>query len=91
MLDLAITAWNLQHCHAGYDVHMYGGDIILTPEQQSLLEATANEKDPFSPQNAVVRNEQLLWPNATIHYILDDTLSMFTAQLCDVMTIPHLL
>ena len=55
--------------------HMYGGDIILTPEQQSTLEATSNENNPFSPQNAVVKNEQLLWPNGVVYYDLDIDLS----------------
>ncbi len=54
---------------------MYGGDIVLTPEQQSMLEATSNKKDPFSPQNAVVRNEQLLWPDGVIYYTFDSSLS----------------
>ncbi len=57
---------------------MYGGDIVLTPEQQSVLEATSNENDPFSPQNAVVRNDRSLWPNGVIYYTLDSTLSKST-------------
>lgn len=60
---------------AGLQVHLYGGDIMLTPEQQATLEATSNLNDPFSPQNAVVHNEQSLWSNGVIYYIFDNSLS----------------
>ena len=53
---------------------LYGGDIMLTPEQQAALEATANPNDPFSPQRAVVRNPRSLWPNAMVPYIIDSSL-----------------
>ena len=51
------------------------GDILLTDEQHSLLESTANTNDPFGPQNAVVRRTQSLWRDNTIPYILDGSLS----------------
>ena len=54
--------------------NLYGGDIMLTNEQQASLEAAANPNDPFSPQRAVVRNERSLWPNARVPYILDGSL-----------------
>lgn len=57
-----------------YSLHMYGGDIALTPEQQATLEATSNQISPFSIQNAVVRSEQFLWKDGIVYYILDDTL-----------------
>ena len=53
---------------------MYEGDIMLTPEQQATLEALANPNDPFSPQQAVVRNSRSLWPNAVVPYIIDSGL-----------------
>ena len=56
---------------------MYEGDIMLTPEQQSTLEATANPNDPFSPQQAVVRNPRALWPNAVVPYIIDSSLGTY--------------
>lgn len=55
---------------------MYEGDIMLTPEQQSTLEATANPNDPFSPQQAVVRNPRSLWSNAVVPYIIDSSLGI---------------
>ena len=48
---------------------------MLTPEQQSTMEATSNQNDPFAPQNAVVRNEQFLWTDGIVYYILDSGLS----------------
>ena len=59
----------------GLEAHLYGGDIVLTPEQQATLEATSNQNDPFSPQNAVVRDQQFLWRNGIVYYVLDDSLS----------------
>ena len=45
---------------------------MLTPEQQTTLEVTANPADPFAPQNAVVRNQRSLWPNGEVPYITDN-------------------
>lgn len=62
---------------------MYGGDIALTPEQQATLEATSNQNDPFSIQNAVVKSEQYLWKDGKVYYIFDDSLSeQFLLQAC---------
>ena len=55
-------------------IHLFGGDIVLTPEQRSTLEATSNQNDPFAPQNAVVRNDQYLWTDGIVYYDLDDSL-----------------
>ena len=54
----------------GTDLHLYGGDIVLTPEQQATLEATSNPNDPFAPLNAVVRDTRSLWPNGRVPYEL---------------------
>ena len=59
----------------GSSVHLYGGDIVLTPEQQATLEATSNPNDPFAPQNAVVRNSRSLWTNGIVPFVLDGSLS----------------
>ena len=61
---------------------MYQGDIVLTPEQQSTLEATSNPSDPFSPQQAVVRNARSLWPSAAVPYILDASLGKLIKGAC---------
>ena len=61
------------------DRHYFGGDIILTPEQQATLEATSNPNDPFSPQNAVVRSTRSLWPSGRVPYIFDGSLSKLIA------------
>ena len=71
---------------------LYGGDIMLTREQWQSLEATANPNDPFSPQQAVVRNQRSLWPNAVVPYIIDSSLgklfeSRFTKVECICMPI----
>ena len=60
-----------------FSVHMFGGDIALTPEQQATLEATSNQNDPFSIQNAVVKSEQYLWKEGIVYYIYDDSLSKY--------------
>lgn len=39
------------------------------------MEALSNPDDINSPQNAVVRNERSLWPNARVPYVLDGSLS----------------
>ena len=57
--------------------HLVGGDILLTPGQQAVMEATANQDDPYSPLNAVINNEQLLWPSGRVAYILDSSLSKY--------------
>ena len=59
----------------GSSIHLYGGDIVLTPEQQATLEATSNPNDPFAPQNAVVRNSRSLWTGGIMPYVLDSSLS----------------
>ena len=58
------------------------GDIVLTPEQQATLEATSNPNDPFSPQNAVVRNERNLWPDGRVPYVLDPSLNCKSLPPC---------
>ena len=55
---------------------LHGGDMMLTREQQASLEARSNQNNPLSPQNAVVRNERNLWPNAVVPYIFDNSLGM---------------
>ena len=60
-----------------YSVHMYGGDIALTPEQQATLEATSNQISPFSIQNAVVRSEQYIWKDGIVYYIFDESLGEY--------------
>ena len=57
---------------------MYGGDIALTPEQQATLEATSNQRSPFSIHNAVVKSVQYLWKNGTLFYTFDDSLGEFS-------------
>ena len=66
---------------------MYEGDIVLTPEQQSTLEATSNPSDPFSPQQAVVRNTRSLWPNAVVPYIVDGSLGKLKLHAPENVTI----
>ena len=60
--------------YTDYSVHMYGGDIALTPEQQATLEATTTQNSPFSIQHAVVSSEQYLWKGGIIYYIFDESL-----------------
>lgn len=69
---------------------LYGGDIMLTPEQQASLEATANPNDPFSPQQAVVRNSRSLWPNAVVPYIIDSSLGNSNFNVCQCLYVSKL-
>lgn len=55
--------------------HLYGGDMLLTPEQQATLEATSNPNDPYSVQHAVVRSKRSIWPGGTVPYVLDGSLT----------------
>ena len=48
---------------------------MLTAEQQASLEALSNPSSMNTPQNAVLRNEQQLWPSGRVPYILDGSLS----------------
>ena len=52
----------------------FGGDILLTDEQRATMEATANVKDPFAPQNAVVRRVRYTWAGGVVPYAIDDSL-----------------
>ena len=60
---------------------LIGGDILLTSSQQALIEATANDNDPFSPLNAVVSRENSLWKNGHIPYIFDSSLGEHKSHL----------
>ena len=50
-------------------LHLFQGDILLTPAQQHALQASK------SNQKAVVRDEFALWSNARVPYVLDGSLS----------------
>lgn len=50
-------------------LHLFQGDIRLTPAQEHALKASQ------SNQKAVVRDEFALWPNARVPYVLDGSLS----------------
>ena len=71
------------HLHAAHARHMYQGDILLTPEQQATVEATSNVHDPFSPQDAVVKNKRSLWPNAAVPYVIDRSLGKQSRIIVD--------
>ena len=68
--------------HADLPVHLFGGDIVLTPEQQTTMEATSNPSNPFSPQNAVITNDQLLWSGGLVYYTFDGSLSELALSIC---------
>ena len=44
---------------------------MLSKSQSATYEALSNPNDPTAPQNAVVRNERQIWPNAIVPYVLD--------------------
>ena len=48
------------------------GDILLTPEQQRFMEATANPSNINTTQNAAVRFQQSIWQGGVVPYILDN-------------------
>ena len=80
LVAIAAIQSSAVQAQAEYDTSgqtMYQGDILLTEEQQATLEATSNPNDPFSPQQAVVRNPRSLWPNAVVPYIIDVSLGEF--------------
>ena len=78
------TCLLLKTIPADYSLHMYGGDIALTPEQQATLEATSNQISPFALQHAVVRSEQFLWEDGKVYYIFDYSLSKENRPLLSV-------
>ena len=82
MCSITTTVVQFIHSYADYSVHMYGGDIALTPEQQAILEATSNQKSPFSIQNAVVRSVQYLWKNGIVYYTFDENLGEYVVSSC---------
>lgn len=60
---------------AGYEgLQYYGGDIKLTVEQQTTLEALSNPDDKESPQLAVVRSTRSLWPRGKVPFIIHNSL-----------------
>ena len=61
---------------ADLPVHLYGGDIVLTLQQQAAMEANTMQNYPFSPLNAVVMEEEYMWRDGIVYYTLDNSLSM---------------
>ena len=39
------------------------------------MEAMSNPNDPFAPMHAVVKNEDSLWSNGILYYVLDSSLN----------------
>ena len=62
---------NLSHLLLNIILDYFEGDILLTPEQQRFMEATANPSHFNAPQNAVVRHQQSLWQGGVVPYVLD--------------------
>lgn len=70
-------------CSSDYDY--YGGDIILTEQQEEMLKGNENGQtlegavDGDEAHNvnrrAVVKNNNYLWPNGIVPYVLDSSLS----------------
>ena len=59
---------------------LYGGDILLTPEQKETIEEMekeqAREREGGVQKRAVVHfGSSLLWPNAVVPYVLSSALS----------------
>ena len=52
---------------------LYGGDILLTPAQRTMLEEASTGLLPS--QRAVTTDRQALWENAQVPYVLDSSLS----------------
>ena len=71
----------------------YGGDIILTEWQKKILERketplngkTLEEADGDEAHNvnrrAVVKNNNYLWPNGIVPYVLDSSLSKLKSAI----------
>jgi hypothetical protein len=51
---------------------VYGGDILLTPEQREVVEGKPSAR---AHSSAVARHAFYLWPNGVVPYILDRSLS----------------
>ena len=59
---------------------LYGGDILLTPEQKKVIakmeKEQAKKKEGGVEKRAVVHvGSTLLWPNAVVPYVLSSALS----------------
>ena len=61
--------------NADLNVQLFEGDVILTREQQLTMEASSNPNDPFAPTHAVVNTVSSQWPNATVYYVYDDSIT----------------
>ena len=57
------------------DIWLYQGDLLLTKDQRSGIEASSNPNDPYAPMYAFVKSEDALWPNGILYYVLDDSLN----------------
>ena len=57
------------------DIWLYQGDLLLTKDQRSAIEALSNPNDPYAPMYAFVKSENALWSNGILYYVLDDSLN----------------
>ena len=91
---LAMCAFNKLNGSIIYHFKDYfEGDIILTPEQTLMMEATPYSDNTNGPQHAVIRNQLSMWPNGQIPYILHNVSSekcIYTKQTSDVKCINKL-
>lgn len=60
-------------CSSGYGY--YDGDIIPTEWQKEMLEGGGDEAAHNVNRRAVVKNNNYLWPNGIVPYVLDRNLS----------------
>ena len=66
-----------------YDVLflVYGGDIILTPEQRELVDGSSSPRGRFYARISAVRGGFYRWPNGVVPYLLERHLNSKFHQL----------
>lgn len=71
------------HLHAALpDIGYFGGDIILTPDQQLAMETSFDtQHSSTNVRRAVYRLSSKFWPNGRVPYVIDTSLGKCSAHL----------
>ena len=74
-MDIINNQYFIHLCTDLTDIQLVYGDIVLTEEQQSFIETSADgTSDPSETQNAVLKFLTNTWREGVIPYELDSSL-----------------